>query len=244
MAKFSAVVAVAFVVVSCAAADGETQIRVSAASSLSDAFADLELAFEDANPGTDVVLNLAGSPLLREQILAGAPVDVFASASMEIMEEVEAAGLVEGEIEVFAVNHIEIAVSPGNPANITGLEDFARDDLFLGLCAAEVPCGRLALEALQAAGVNPMPDTNEPNVRSLLTKIEIGELDAGIVYVTDVIAGEVDGIAIPVDVLSTAEYPVGRIVDSPNPSGGDNFIAFIFSDEGSRILLSHGFQSP
>ncbi len=244
MVRRTVVVAVTLIVASCGSADGVAKIQVSAASSLSDVFADLEVAFESANPGTDVVLNLGGSSLLREQILAGAPIDVFASASMEIMEEVEAAGLTEDEIDVFAVNHIEIAVPPGNPAGIVGLEDFDRDDLFLGLCAVEVPCGRLALQSFRVAGVNPTPDTNEPNVRSLLTKIEAGELDAGIVYATDVIAGEVDGIAIPSDVLSRASYPVGRIADSPNPTGAADFIAFMFTDEGRRILLSHGFQSP
>jgi len=237
------VVAVALVVASCGGADRQAEIRVSAASSLSDAFVDLEVAYEEANPGIDVVLNLGGSSLLREQIIAGAPIDVFASASVAIMDDVKAAGFA-GDVGVFAKNRIEIAVPPGNPAGITGLEDFARADLFLGLCAAEVPCGRLALQALQEAGVDPKPDTNEPNVRSLLTKIEAGELDAGIVYLTDVIAGDVDGIVIPADVEISARYPVGQIVESPNPSGGAEFMAFLFSDEARQILLAHGFEGP
>jgi len=243
-AAFSVVVAAALIVASCGGADGETQIRVSAASSLIDVFADLEVAFEEANPGTDVVLNLAGSSLLREQIIAGAPVDIFASASVEIMKEVESAGFTEDEIGVFARNNIEIAVPPGNPAGITGLEDFDRDDLFLGLCAVAVPCGRLARQSLQMAGVEPLPDTNEPNVRSLLTKIEEGELDAGIVYATDVLAGDVDRIPIPSNVRLSATYPVAQIVESPNPAGGADFMVFMFTDEARRILLNHGFLSP
>lgn len=243
-AAFSVVVAAALLVGSCGSAEADTQVRVSAASSLSDVFADLEVAFEKAHPGTDVLLNLGGSPILREQIIAGAPVDVFASASVEIMNQIEAAGLTENEISVFAKTEIEIAVPRGNPADIRGLEDFGRDDLFVGLCAESVPCGRLALDSLRAAGVEPLPVTYEPNVRSLLTKIEEGELDAGIVYTTDVIAGDVDGIAISKKFVSTATYPIALIGESPNPSGGADFIAFVFTAVGQEILLSHGFQTP
>jgi len=244
VAKSAVVVVAALVLAACGSADDQTQIRVSAASSLADVFASLEVAFEEAHPGTDVVLNIAGSSLLREQIIAGAPIDVFASASAEIMAEVEMAGFTEPEIGVFAQNHIEIAVPKGNPAGIGGLEDFERDELLLGLCAAAVPCGVLAGQSFEAAGIDPMPDTNEPNVRSLLTKIEAGELDAGIVYITDVIAGDVDGIPIPRELLSSAVYPASRIVDSPNPSGGAEFLEFLFSDEAKAILFSYGFQSP
>ena len=232
------------VIASCGGADDNAQIRVSAASSLSDAFSDLETAYEERHPGIDVVLNIAGSSLLREQIFAGAPVDVFASASIEIMEQVDRAGFVAGVAAVFATNHIQIAVPTGNPADVSGIEDFAREDLYLGLCAIEVPCGRLADQSFHLAEVNPKPDTNEPNVRALLTKIEAGELDAGVVYVTDVMAGQVDGISIPTEFASGTSYPVAQVLESPNPIGGADFVSFLFSDTAQRILHSHGFQGP
>ena len=219
-------------------------LRVSAASSLSEAFGEIESAFERENPDVDVVLNLAGSSLLREQILSGAPVDVFASASREIMEQISDAGLVSGRPSVFALNQIEIAVPPGNPAGVTGISDFARDELFLGLCEAQVPCGILARAALDAAGVVAAPDTNEQSVRSLLTKIEAGELDAGMVYATDVLAGEVEGIQLPAQYSTVAEYPMAALSGSSHPAAATAFVDFVLSSAGQAILARYGFISP
>lgn len=244
MRRFVLAATMILVIASCGRADETAQIRVSAASSLSDAFFDLETAYEEGHPGIDVVLNIAGSSLLREQIFAGAPVDVFASASIEIMEQVDRAGFVAGVAAVFATNHIQIAVPTGNPADVSGIEDFAREDLYLGLCVIEVPCGQLADQSFQLAEVNPKPDTNEPNVRALLTKIEAGELDAGVVYVTDVMAGQVDGITIPAEFASNTSYPVVQVLESTNPTGGADFVSFLFSDTAQRILHSHGFEGP
>ena len=224
--------------------DGKDRVLVSAASSLADAFAEIEAAFETKHPGTDVVLNLAGSSLLREQIVSGAPVDVFASASVDIMADVAEAGGIDGQSVVFAANPIQIAVPPGNPAGVTGLPDFTRPELFIGLCAPEVPCGELARETFQQTQLIPAPDTNEPNVRALLTKIEVGELDAGIVYATDVQSGEVEGIAIPADVVRFAHYPIAQIAEAPNPGLASQFVSFVLSPEGDAILAKHGFESP
>ncbi|MEA2024871.1 MAG: molybdate ABC transporter substrate-binding protein, partial [Actinomycetota bacterium] len=150
-------------------------VLVSAASSLTEAFAEMEAAFETANPEIDIVLNIGGSSALREQILAGAPADVFASANTSNMDRVVAAGDVEGEPAIFARNRLHIAVPGGNPGGVAGLADFARDELLIGLCAESVPCGDYGRQALQNAGVIPAVDTEEPNVRALLTKIEAGE---------------------------------------------------------------------
>jgi len=225
-------------------ADGE--VLVSAAASLTDAFGALETAFEASHPGVDVMLNLGGSSALREQILAGAPADVFAPANTANMDRVAADGAVVGTPEVFAGNHLEIAVPPGNPAGVTGLADFARSDLLIGLCAPGVPCGDYGREALAKAGVDPSVDTEEPNVRALLTKIEAGELDAGIVYVTDVAAsgGTVDGIEIPDDVNVFAEYPIAVLSGAPNPIGATAFTTFVLSDRGGEILAGYGFDRP
>lgn len=228
------------------ASDPAGEVLVSAAASLTDAFADIEAAFEATHPKVEVILNLGGSSSLREQILEGAPVGVFASANASNMARVVDEGLVAGAPQVFARNLLQIAVPSGNPAGITGLEDFARGDLLIGLCAEAVPCGALARQALENAQVSAAIDTNEPDVRALLTKIEAGELDAGITYVTDVAStgGGVDGIDIPIDVNAVVEYPIASLVDAPNPGAAAAFVAFVISDEGRSILESHGFGTP
>lgn len=222
------------------------EILVSAAASLTDAFTAIEISFEQFNPSVDVVLNFAGSSSLREQILEGAPVDVFASANRTIMDQVIAGGGVSGEVRVFATNSLAIAVPTGNPAGVGGLEDFANGDLLIGLCAEQVPCGEFARRALADAGITPEVDTNEPDVRALLTKIGAGELDAGITYATDLpsAADTVDGVAIPVAQNVTTDYPIAVLDDAPNPADAEAFVAFVLSDGGQAILAQYGFDSP
>lgn len=218
-------------------------ILVSAAASLTDAFAEVEAAFEAAHPGVDVVLNLGGSGSLRTQILEGAPVDVFASADMADTEKAARDGLVSGEPRIFAGNSLQVAVPKGNPGGVEGLEAFADPSLRLGLCAQGVPCGDLARTVLARAGVVPSLDTEEPDVRALLTKIELGELDAGITYLTDVASagGSVWGLDIPADLNVMAAYPIAVLAHAPNPRGADAFVRFILSDEGRSILSRFGF---
>lgn len=226
--------------------DAGAEVLVSAAASLTDAFAAVAAAFEEAHPGVRVVLNLAGSSTLREQILEGAPADVFASANTSNMEAVVEGGEVANAPEIFAHNLLQIAVPQDNPAGISGLEDFARQDLLIGLCAEDVPCGDFARQALAKAGVVPAVDTNEPDVRALLTKIEVGELDAGITYVTDVAStgGKVEGVDIPPSENVVAEYPIAVLADAPNPEGARAFVDFILSSAGRGLLAEYGFASP
>lgn len=221
----------------------EGEVLVSAAASLTDAFAEAEAAFEAAHPGVDVVLNLGASSSLREQILEGAPADVFASADISNMDRVIAAGEVAGEAQIFARNLLQIAVPAGNPAGITGLGDFGRDELLIGLCAEDVPCGGFAREALANAGVSPAIDTNEPDVRALLTKVQAGELDAGIVYATDVNSADrgVEGVDIPDDQNVFADYPIAALANAPNPGAAATFVEFVLSAEGQEILAAYGF---
>jgi molybdate transport system substrate-binding protein len=239
-----AVVLVGALIACDGAADGD--ILVSAAASLTDAFADIELAFEAANPGVDVVLNLGGSSALRAQILDGAPVDVFASADKSNMDQIVSAGETVGEPWTFAENHLHIAVPPGNPAGVVGLEDFANEELLIGLCAEGVPCGDLAREALDNAGVAPSIDSNEPGVRALLTKVEAGELDAAIVYATDVAAaaGAVDGVEISDTFNVRAEYTIAVIAGSAGEEAATAFIDFVLSEAGRQIMIEHGFTLP
>jgi molybdate transport system substrate-binding protein len=194
----------------------------------------------------DVQLNFAGSSALREQILEGAPADIFASANESNMSQVLEAGDLKGEPEIFVQNRLQIAVPAGNPGGVAGLEDFADGDLLIGLCASGVPCGDFAREALAKAGVEPSIDTNEPDVRALLTKLGEDELDAGIVYVTDVTsAGDlVEGMDIPAEHNVVADYPIAELADAPNPDGAAAFVDFVLSDEGKAILTGFGFTVP
>lgn len=223
--------------------DEHGTVLVSAAASLTDAFAEVEVEFERANPGVDVILNLGGSSTLREQILEGAPADVFASADTSNMDRVVAAVEGAGNPVVFARNQLQIAVPTGNPAGIAGLEDFAKEALLIGLCAEPVPCGALAREVLDRAGVVPAIDSNEPDVRALLTKIAVGEFDAGIIYVTDVVAagGSVEGIDIPSGLNVVAEYPITVVSQKPEAV---RFLDFVLSDDGTSILGEYGFDTP
>lgn len=221
------------------------ELLVSAAASLTDAFGDLEAAFEEAHPDVDVLLNLGASSALREQILEGAPADVFASANASNMDQVVEADEAS-ESKVFATNRLQIAVPPGNPGGLAGLDDFADEALLIGLCEEEVPCGDFGRQALENAGVTPSIDTNEPDVRALLTKIEADELDAGIVYVTDVAStdGGVEGIDIPDELNVLAEYPIAALSSAPNPDAAAAFVAFVLSEEGQAILAEYGFGAP
>jgi molybdate transport system substrate-binding protein len=221
-------------------------VTVFAAASLTDAFGEIADEFEAANPGVSVEPSFGASSSLREQILAGAPADVFASANLSNMDRVVEADAAAGDPRTFATNRLEIVVPAGNPADVTGLTDFGDDDLLVGLCAAEVPCGELAREALANSGVTPRLDTEEPDVRSLLTKVEAGELDAGLVYATDVLAAgdAVEGIEIPADDTVVAEYPIATLVEADGAAAADAFVAYVLSDAGQDILASHGFDSP
>jgi molybdate transport system substrate-binding protein len=222
----------------------EGTVTVFAAASLTDAFADVAAAFEDEHPGVTVELSFAGSPSLREQVLEGAPADVVATADEEVMADLVDEGAV-GEPVLFATSRLQLAVPAGNPAGVTGLDDLARDELLVGLCAEGVPCGELARRVLAAAGITPAPDTEEPDVRALLAKIEAGELDAGLVYTTDVRAasGAVEGIDVPAG-EATTRYPIATVADAPHPDAAAAFVAFVTSPAGRDVLADHGFGPP
>ena len=215
-----------------AASELSGTLLVFAAASLTDAFGEIGDAFTEDNPDVTVEFNFAGSSALATQIQEAAPADVFASANESNMQKVVDTGEVTADPQVFVTNILEIAVPTGNEAGVDGLDDFANPDLLIGLCAEEVPCGQFGREALANAGVTPSIDTNEPDVRSLLTKIEAGELDAGIVYQTDVqsAADTVEGVEIPSDVNVVATYPIAPIDAAPNPDAAQAFIDYVHVD--------------
>ena len=221
------------------------ELTVFAAASLTDAFDALSAAFVEANPDVEVVRNHAGSQTLANQINEGAPADVFASADREQMGAVEAAGNLAGEAQVLTANVLAIAVEPGNPLGVGGLEDLADPELVLVLPAAEVPAGRYARQVLAAAGVEVSPASLEQGVRAALSKVELGEADAAIVFASDVIASDVaDGVEIPAAHNVVATYPVAVLRDAPNPSAAEAFVAFVLAEVGQEILADHGFTSP
>lgn len=229
----------ALLLASCSA--GEPEVVVSAASSLQAAFEEISFAFEHAHPDVGVVLNFGSSARLRTQILEGAPVDVYAAADSANMERVAAAGFVAVGPAVFARNRMTLGVPVGNPAGVRGVADLARDDLLVGLCAAAVPCGTLADRVLAAAGVQAAVDTREPDARALVTKIDAGELDVGLVYATD-ISGGVEGVAVDSDVA--ADYPVAVISSGEHRTTAESFVEFLLSAEARSVLVAHGFSVP
>ena len=222
--------------------DGET-ITVLAASSLADAFAAVGEAHEDRT-GVEVRLSVAGSQQLATQVLEGAPADVFASADRRQMGRVVDAGLTASDPRVVAHNDLAIVVPAGNPRDVGGLHDLAGPDLAVVLAAPEVPAGRYARQALDAAGVQLAPVSLEVDVRSVLAKVALGEADAGIVYTSDVVASDADveSVEIPAPHDVVADYPIAVVAGGPNPAGARAFVAFVHTEQAGAILERFGFR--
>jgi molybdate transport system substrate-binding protein len=220
----------------------EGTVTVFAAASLTETFESLATEFEGEHPGVDVVFNFGGSSALATQITEGAPADVFAAANESTMQTVTDASL-SVDPTIFASNTLEIAVPVGNPAGVTGLADFASPDLAIAICDVEVPCGAAADKLFTDAGVTAEPDTLEEDVKAVLTKVELGEADAGLVYVTDVIAAgdAVEGIEFAEADLALNLYPIATLADAPNPDAATAWVQFVLSDAGQAALADAGF---
>ena len=225
---------------------GEAMVTVFAAASLTAAFTDIGDAFTIENPDVDVRFNFAASSELVTQIGEGAPADVFASADSNNMTKLTDAGNNATEPVIFATNSAEIIVGPGNPKGITGVADLANDDVTVVLCAPEVPCGKYAAQVFANAGVTVTPKSLEENVKAVVTKVTLGEADAGIVYQTDVTAAGADaeGVQIPADINVVAQYPIAVTRGAPNAGGARAFIDFVNGAQGQEILASYGFLAP
>jgi molybdate transport system substrate-binding protein len=221
-------------------------LTVFAAASLTDVFTGFGEQLTADHPGLEVRFNFAGSSALATQIVQGAPADVFASANEPQMAVVTDEGRADGEPVVFTSNVLQIAVPAGNPAGVTGLEDFTRGDLALALCAPEVPCGSAAADVFEAAGVTPEPDTYEEDVRAALTKVEIGEVDAALVYASDVVSAgdQVEGVAFPQAEDAVNRYPICVLADAPNAEAARAFVELVQSEQGQQALADAGFRAP
>jgi len=219
------------------------QLSVSAAASLTEPFTALGTEFEAVYPGVRVRFNFGGSSALARQLVEGAPVDVFAAASPATMAQVVDAGAATGQPVVFIRNRLVIAVPRDNPARITTPRDLTRPGVKVALCAAAVPCGAAARTALAAAGVRVVPVTEEQDVKAVLTKVGLGEVDAGLVYRSDVkaAAAKVSGIDFAEAERAVNDYSVVATRDAGNPDAAAAFIGFVTSARARVVLTEAGF---
>lgn len=217
-------------------------LNVYAAASLKSTFEELEEQFEADHDGVDVVLELGGSSDLVEAIINGADADVFASADTKNMDKLTAEDLQGQDPQDFATNTLEIAVPPGNPAGVTSLQDLT-GDLDLIICAPEVPCGAAAASVAEAAGITLDPASEEQSVTDVLGKITSGQGDAGLVYVTDVIAAgdEVEGIEFPESAEVVNTYPITTVKDGAAGDLAQEWVDLVLGAEGQQVLADAGF---
>lgn len=226
------------------------EVTVLAAASLTESFDEILERFEDQHPRVTVRTSYGASPTLAQQIAQGAPADVFAAASEATMATVVEAGRIDGTPTPFAQNTLQIAIPKNNPGKVKGLRDFASDKLRIALCAPQVPCGAAAKKALAAAKVTAKPDTLEADVKATLTKVALGEVDAALVYRTDVLAAansdakSVVGIDFPEAAKAVNVYPIALCRDAPNREAAEAFVEYVLSSNGKTALAAAGFQPP
>ncbi|MFJ2112145.1 molybdate ABC transporter substrate-binding protein [Streptomyces sp. NPDC087850] len=221
-------------------------VTVFAAASLKESFTTLGKEFEQAHPGTKVTFSFGGSDSLAASITGGAPADVFASASPKTMKIVTDAGDASGTPATFVRNQLEIVTLPGNPDKISSLKDLTRSGLKVVLCDKEVPCGAAVQKALDTGRLKLTPVSYEQDVKAALTKVELKEADAAVVYRTDVRAAgdKVEGVEFPESADAVNDYPIVRLKDSKNTDAATAFISLVRSAEGQQVLTAAGFLKP
>ncbi|MEU6056805.1 molybdate ABC transporter substrate-binding protein [Streptomyces sp. NPDC047097] len=218
-------------------------LTVLAAASLTDVFKTAGAAYEKSHPGTKLNFSFAGSQELIAQIRNGAPADALVTADTKSMDKVRA----EAETPVvIAKNRLVIATGEGNPEKVDELKDLADPKLKVVLAAPEVPAGKYSKQVLDKQKITVKPVSQEASVRAVLSKVQLGEADAGLVYKTDADSApdKVDAVEIPDDQNAIAEYPAAALKDSKNAAAAQAFVAWLSGPEGQRILLEAGFQSP
>ena len=236
VARIAFVVGLAVTLGSCGS--GDDRVVVFAASSLTDVFERLETEFEAANPDVDVVVNAAGSSSLVAQLTDGAPADILVTADVDTMARAIASTPIAGDPDVLARNGLVIAVERGNPLAIESLDDLT--DAVVVLAAPEVPAGAYARAVLECAGVEVEPASLEQSVRSVASKVALGEADAGLVYRTDV-SDALEAVEVPAACQISAEYPIVLVADTP---AARRFLSFVTGADGARALADAGFELP
>jgi molybdate transport system substrate-binding protein len=225
---------------------GDKTLTVYAAASLTGAFTQMGKQFEADHEGVKVKFSFGGSSDLVAQIQQGAPADVFASADTTNMDKATGDDLVEGDPVDFATNTLEIAVPPDNPAKVASLQDLSKAGTKVVVCAAEVPCGAAAQKVEDASGVTIRPVSEEQSVTDVLNKVQTGEADAGLVYVTDVLSAgdKVKGITFPESSSVVNTYPIGALADSKNQDLAKEFVDLVTGPDGQQILADARFAKP
>ena len=220
-------------------------ITIFAAASLMGTFTQLGKQFEAAHKGDTVKFSFGPSSGLATQITSGAPADVFASAAPANMDTVVQAGDASSP-KNFAQNTMEVAVPPKNPAKVTSVNDLAKKSVKVALCQPQVPCGVVAAEVFKNAGITVKPVTLQPDVKSVLTQVELGSVDAGMVYVTDVMAAgtKVMGVKISASDNASTLYPIATINSSKHKSEAQAFMNYVLSPAGQQVLTAAGFEKP
>ena len=220
-------------------------LTVLAAASLTETFTTLAHEFESAHPGVTVRLSFGASSALAQQVVAAVPADVFAAANETTMKTATDAGQADAPV-IFVTNTLMIAVPASNPAGVTGLADLAKPGVKVALCAPQVPCGSAAKKVLDAAALDVTPVSLEQDVKAVLTKVRLGEVDAGLVYRTDVasVGAQVKGIDFPEAADAVNKYPVAVLSQAKQPDLARKFVALLTGPAGAKVFSDAGFDLP
>ncbi|GHB23403.1 molybdenum ABC transporter substrate-binding protein [Streptomyces xanthochromogenes] len=219
------------------------QLTVLAASSLTDVFKAAGAAYEKENPGTHIKFSFAGSQELAAQVKQGAPADALVTADTKTMDGLKAD---VNDPSIIAKNRLVITTGKGNPKKVEDLKGLTNTSLKVVLAAPEVPVGRYSKQVLDKQHLTVKPVSQEPNVRAVLSKVELGEADAGIVYKTDAASakGKVDTVDIPDAQNAVASYPAATLKASKNADAATAFVKWLSTPEAQKILADAGFQQP
>lgn len=237
------------------ASTGATTLNVFAAASLKESFTEIATKYKQAHPNITIKLNFAGSQILEQQIANGAPSDVFASADQTNMQKAVEAGLV-GNAQVFVKNRLTVIIPAANPGNINSLKDLSRKGVKIDIGAPSVPAGKYSLQAL--AKMAQSPDygpgyesavkanfvSQETDVKAVVNKVQLGEVDAGFVYVTDVtaaVSSKIKMIDIPDNFNVIAQYPIAVTKSSAHSSDAQAFVQYVLSPDGQAVLQHYHF---
>ena len=221
-------------------------LTVLGAASLTETFTTLAQDFEADHPGVKVKLSFDSSATLAEQVTQGAPADVLATADEATMQTVVDAKAAHGAPRVFATNHLQMVVPPGNPAGITKFSDLDKPGVKYVVCVDTAPCGKLAVTVLAAAGITAKPVSEEVDVKAVLSKVELDEADAGLVYATDAVAGgdKVKAVDVPTSNENLTRYPIAALSGAEKPQLAQDWVDLVTGARGRQVLADAGFGKP